>query len=372
MAAISISGVHKTYEDSGREKNRKAALLDVSLSIRDREFFTLLGPSGCGKTTLLRSIAGFFGIDSGSIAIGDRTVSDPSTGTLVPPEHRDLGMVFQSYAVWPHMTVAENVGYPLKIRKVAAARIGARVDSALRQVQLTGLAGRYPAQLSGGQQQRVALARSLVMEPAALLLDEPLSNLDARLRAEMRFELKELQQRLGLTIVYVTHDQEEALAMSDRIAVMSEGRLVQLGTPQEIHRQPASEFVARFLGRNSIITGPVNGPALDSPGGRITVAAGSGLITADAREPERLPPGSDAIVSIRYTAAKILESGAPGALPATIRVSTFMGDYWLHEVELSDGQVVIARGETDEPSYERGRAVALQISRAHVFPAEFR
>jgi len=223
MAGIQIERVTKRF-------GAVAAVRDLSLEIRDREFVTLLGPSGCGKTTLLRLIAGFMAPDEGVIRVGPSTLSTP-TG-VVPPERRGMGMVFQNYAVWPHKTVAQNVAFGLEVRKVGRAEREARVARVLELVNLAGLDHRYPGQLSGGQQQRVALARSLVVEPGILLLDEPLSNLDAKLRERMRWELKELQRRTGITFVYVTHDQSEAMALSDRIAAMHAGEIMQLGAPR--------------------------------------------------------------------------------------------------------------------------------------------
>ncbi len=225
------------------------ALDDVDIEVAEGEFFTLLGPSGCGKTTLLRTIAGFYKQDSGHIHVGD-TVIDK-----VPAHDRDIGMVFQNYAVFPHMTVAENVAFGLKNRKIPKSEIGPRVEKALARVQLTGYEDRTPEKLSGGQQQRVGLARAMVIEPRLLLMDEPLSNLDAKLRIQMREDILDIQRQLGITAVYVTHDQEEALVISDRIAVMNLGKVQQVGTPWEIYRDPVNEFVATFVGSMNIFPG---------------------------------------------------------------------------------------------------------------------
>jgi iron(III) transport system ATP-binding protein len=242
VASVRIEGVSKAY--AGR-----TILSSLSLEIRDGECFTLLGPSGCGKTVLMRLIAGFEAPDSGSIAIGDQVVASAANAQLLPPEQRALGMVFQDYAVWPHMSVFDNVAYPLKLAQVEAGALRERTLRAIGLVGLNGLEARLPSQLSGGQQQRVALARALVSEPRLLLLDEPLNNLDANLREEMRFEIKALQRKLGITILYVTHDQEIALAISDRLAVMDEtGALRQIGAPQDVYEHPADDFVFRFLG----------------------------------------------------------------------------------------------------------------------------
>ena len=218
------------------------ALNGVSLDIREGEFFTLLGPSGCGKTTLLRMIAGFNSIEGGDFYFGEKRIND------VAAHKRDIGMVFQNYAIFPHLTVRENVAYGLKARKTPKAEIEERVSEALELVQISHLADRKPNELSGGQQQRVALARAFVIEPSVLLMDEPLSNLDAKLRVQMRSVIKKLQRRLGITTIYVTHDQEEALAISDRIAVMKDGNIMQIGTPNEIYAKPQNPFVAGFIG----------------------------------------------------------------------------------------------------------------------------
>ena len=223
------------------------ALHGVSLNIEKGEFFTLLGPSGCGKTTLLRMIAGFNSIEGGDFYFGENRIND------VPAHKRDIGMVFQNYAIFPHLTVEENVAYGLKARKVDKKEIDRRVKEALELVQIAPLATRKPSELSGGQQQRVALARAFVIEPSVLLMDEPLSNLDAKLRVQMRSIIKKLQRRLGITTIYVTHDQEEALAISDRIAVMNQGRVMQVGTPSEIYAKPENPFVAGFIGVSNFL-----------------------------------------------------------------------------------------------------------------------
>jgi ABC-type Fe3+/spermidine/putrescine transport system ATPase subunit len=229
------------------------AINDVSVTIADRELFTLLGPSGCGKTTLLRMIAGFTELGAGQVMFGEKRIDN------LPPHRRNTGMVFQNYAVFPNLTVANNVAYGLRARKLATAQILPRVARALRLVRLEGYGDRWPHQLSGGQLQRVAIARALVIEPAVLLLDEPLANLDARLRVEMRAELRKLQRTLGITAIYVTHDQEEALSISDRIAVMQAGRFEQVGSPQEIYRRPKTPFVAEFMGTTNLFAGSVEG-----------------------------------------------------------------------------------------------------------------
>lgn len=234
-----------------KQFGKTTAVDHINLDIQDGEILTLLGPSGCGKTTTLRCIAGFLIPNEGEIYLGDRQV------TTLPPEKRDIGFVFQNYALWPHMTVYDNLAFGLKLKKFPRSEIKSRVNKALELVRLGGFAGRYPRQLSGGQQQRIALARALVIEPSVLLLDEPLSNLDAQLREEMRFEIRELQKKLGITAVYVTHDQAEALALSDRIAVMNKGVITQMGTPTQIYTQPSNRFVAGFIGLSSFVEGTV-------------------------------------------------------------------------------------------------------------------
>ena len=246
MASITIERVSRSF-------GSVQAVQDISVTIRDGEFFTLLGPSGCGKTTLLRMVAGFAELESGEIRFGERRIDG------LPPHKRNTGMVFQNYAIFPNLTVADNVAYGLRARKIAPAKIASRVAEALRLVHLADYDRRWPHQLSGGQLQRVAIARALVIEPEVLLLDEPLSNLDAQLRVEMRGEIRELQQSLGITAIYVTHDQEEALSISDRIAVMRSGRFEQIGAPREIYRRPATPFVAEFMGTTNLFAGLVDG-----------------------------------------------------------------------------------------------------------------
>lgn len=252
MAQIKIDSIVKKFGDV-------TAVNSFSVDIKDGEFVSILGPSGCGKTTMLRMIAGFEKATSGKIYIGDNLVSSSENNTFLPPEKRDIGMVFQSYAVWPHMTVFENVAYPLKIKKYSKEDIKARVEEVLEMVHLEAYSTRYPHQLSGGQQQRVALGRAMVGKPALLLLDEPLSNLDAKLRESMRFEIKALQESTGVTVVYVTHDQAEAMAMSDRIVVMHAGVIQQIDRPIEIYENPANNIVADFIGLVNFIDAKVDG-----------------------------------------------------------------------------------------------------------------
>ena len=268
MANVSFHGLTKKFTGM-------AAVDDLCLEIKDGEFVSLLGPSGCGKTTTLRLVAGFLQPDAGEIRVNDQVIS--SASTLIPPERRNMSMIFQSYAIWPHMTVFENVAYGLKFKKLARREVEEKAERLLRVVHLEALKARYPAELSGGQQQRVALARALVVEPQILLLDEPLSNLDANLREEMRFEIRRLHEEFGITTIYVTHDQAEAMVTSDRIVVLNKGRMVQVGTPSEVFDQPRTRFVAEFIGKTNILSGRLAaGNALSlGPDLQITIADGT-------------------------------------------------------------------------------------------------
>jgi iron(III) transport system ATP-binding protein len=281
VARVVIEGLSRRFGEA-------RAVSNLGLAIADGEFLSLLGPSGCGKTTTLRLLAGFLAPDGGRIIVGDRVLSAP--GTVVAPEHRDMSMIFQSYAVWPHKTVHDNVAFGLRLRRRPQAEIVERVRRMLDLVRLGDLALRYPGELSGGQQQRVALARALVVEPTILLLDEPLSNLDAGLREEMRFEIRRLHEEMGITSVYVTHDQSEAMVTSDRIAVMNQGRIEQIGTPEEIYEHPRTQFVASFIGRTNCL------PALVVD--RQSVRC-SGLTLVVSPNGEIPAPGSAVVVSIR-------------------------------------------------------------------------
>ena len=254
MAVVLLENVGRTY-------GAFTAVEGVDLAVNKGEFLTFLGPSGCGKTTTLRMIAGLERNTGGRIMIEDTVVSDPAANWFVPPERRQLGMVFQSYAIWPHMTVFENVAYPLRIRRMAKAEVTRRVNDVLDLIEMRHLADRPAPALSGGQQQRVAIARALVFEPSVLLLDEPLSNLDAKLRTQMGEEFRKLQQRLGITTLYVTHDQDEAMALSDRIVVMQSGNVLQIGSPQQIYHRPENLAVARFVGSPNVLDARVQASA---------------------------------------------------------------------------------------------------------------
>jgi len=319
VSSVVLRGLTKRFGDA-------VALDNVSLEIAHGTLVCLLGPSGCGKTTALRLLAGFTDPSAGEIKLGDRVVSSPRR--TLPPEQRNVSMVFQSYALWPHMTVAQNIAYGLELRKLDRAAIAGKVAAILATARLDELAGRYPAELSGGQQQRVSLARALIVEPDTLLLDEPLSNLDANLREEMRFEVRRLHDTYRYTTVYVTHDQSEAMTTADLIAVMNLGRIEQIGSPREVYDRPRSEFVARFLGGSNI----VRGKALD---GSHIAFAGSPLRCNGAG----LVSGSETSISIRQHDIGIVAAAPPAGNVAqgTVVRNVFLGSTRDYMVEAKDG-----------------------------------
>ena len=319
MASVELKGLGKRYGGA-------VAVEDVSLRIGHGQLVCLLGPSGCGKTTTLRLIAGFIEPSAGEIVVGGKVLSSPAR--TVPPEGRNMSMIFQSYALWPHMTVAENVAYGLRIRKLDKATIDDKLKAILSTTRLEALSERYPGELSGGQQQRVSLARALVVEPETLLLDEPLSNLDANLREEMRFEIRRLHDRYRYTTVYVTHDQAEAMTTADLIAVMNLGRIEQLGTPQEIYDHPRSAFVARFIGGSNILTGR----AIDSS--RIAIAGATLATTGRALMSDEPTSLSVRQHEIEMLAAKPDDSG--NVLAATVSRQVFLGSARDYTVALAD------------------------------------
>src|SRR5262245_5477374 len=330
------------------------ALKDINLDIAEKEFVTFLGPSGCGKTTMLRTLAGFLAPDRGTIHVDGRLLSSPAG--IVPPQLRRMGMVFQNYAVWPHMTVLENVAFGLRIAKVDRRQAQDRVARVLEAVGLTGLEQRHPAQLSGGQQQRVALARSLVVEPAILLLDEPLSNLDAKLRERMRAELKNLQRRMGLTFIYVTHDQAEAMALSDRIVVFDRGEVQQIGEPQEIYEHPANLFVADFMG----LINRLPAVLLEQADGIARVRVGSQELSA-AIAPQAAGAAGAATVVIRPEAIRLAHGGAgENRLAGTVVDVTFLGNIIDYQVDVG-GAVLRVQGDR-QTALEPGACVALAVA----------
>lgn len=339
--AIRIEGLRKDFGQGD-------VLKGVSLDIAPGEFFTLLGSSGCGKTTLLRCIAGFEKPSAGSVIFGGRDV------TRVDPWDRDVGFVFQSYALWPHLSVFDNIAYGLRTRKKSEAEIRRRVHEALELIGLPELERRLPGQLSGGQQQRVAIARALVFDPQVLLLDEPLSNLDAKLRVRMRREIREIQRRLGITSVYVTHDQEEALEISDRIAVMDEGVVRQIGTPDEVYERPADRFTAGFVGKSNFVEGRIEGEVFRSSGGALIPL------------PPGPRPGGDLFICFRPERVEVVAEGE-GSFEVKILDSSFLGDTILCQAELEDGTVILIDSRKRRVA---GESLRLRLLDCVFFPRE--
>ena len=346
MSSVTIQNVTKAFGPT-------VVLENFDAVFENGEFITLLGPSGCGKTTMLRIIAGFEKPTSGTVKFDDRVVS--SDKVFLPPEKRDIGMVFQSYAVWPHMTVYENVAYPLTIKKTDKATIKQKVDRVLEAVHLTQYAERIPSQLSGGQQQRVALARALVASPALLLLDEPLSNLDAKLRESMRFEIKEIQREYGITVMYVTHDQTEAMAMSDRIVVINRGVIQQVGSPREIYTNPANPFVADFVGKIEFLEG----------------VAQDGIITLEGcgqKLPYTGPEKGKVIVGIRPENITYAEEG-DGHLHGVVKSHFYLGDVDDCRIDLGFGsEVRVIADPFESKGVETGKHVHLNVRSFLVYP----
>jgi len=325
------------------------AVNGVNFTVGRGEHLTLLGPSGCGKTTTLRAIAGLEQPSSGSITIDGQAMFDAAARRNVPAEQRGVSMVFQSYAVWPHMSVFNNVAYGLRVRKQGAADIKANVERALDLVQMRHLADRAASKLSGGQQQRVALARAVAFSPTVVLFDEPLSNLDAKLRAEMRVELRELQRRLDITSVYVTHDHEEALAISDRVIVMNVGVIEQIGTPEEIYNRPKSRFVADFVGSANLIKGRVTAPGVfEAEGGVILKTVGG---------------SSGTEVAVRTAYIDLVAQLGDNQLPGTVRQRMFHGDFVQYIVECACGRMIVRRPPTN--LLDEGAPVTLSFSPEH-------
>ena len=335
------------------------AVDDFSLALAEGEFVSLLGPSGCGKTTTLRMIAGFMTPSAGTIEMDGAVISSPASS--LPPERRKMSMIFQSYAIWPNMTVADNVGFGLKVRKVATEEVRRRVGEILDVVQLSALRDRYPAELSGGQQQRVALARSIVVKPSVLLLDEPLSNLDANLREEMRFEIRRLHDEFKITTVYVTHDQAEAMVTSDRIAVMNQGKIEQIDAPYVLYGRPKTRFVAGFIGRTNFIEGEANGE---------TVHFGAFSLPQQALRPlGGLPP--KVTVSIRPQSIHLLKQN-PGAsngrccVRGRVLRRAYLGEYWDYHVALPGTEQLLRVNARPQEVFEADEAVWIEIDTAQM------
>lgn len=338
------------------------ALADVSLEIADGELFFLLGPSGCGKTTLLRTLAGFYELDSGTLAFDGRDMAG------VPPHKRNTGMMFQGYALWPHMTVLENVLFGLEMRGLSRPEREKKARGALERVRIADLAERKPHQLSGGQQQRVALARTLVVEPAVLLLDEPLANLDAKLRLEMRTEIRRLCKDTGLTAVYVTHDQKEALAVADRLAIMHQGRLLQAGEPRHVYRRPVSAFVAEFIGETNFLPGTVGELHPDD----VCVETACGRLRA-AVAPAGLTAGANVLLSLRPEAFQVrrgadaVAAAAVNGIAGTVTETTYLGGMAQYRVAVGGtGAAVLSVLEVNPPETSGAASLVLTIAPADV------
>ena len=350
MPGVAIKALTRHYGDV-------AAVEDLSLTVEPGELVALLGPSGCGKTTTLRLVAGFLKPESGEIWVGERCLSSPSV--VVPPERRRMAMIFQSYALWPHMTVEQNVAYGLKFkRRLARTDREKKVTEILRVVQLDGYGQRYPGELSGGQQQRVAVARALVVEPEILLLDEPLSNLDANLREEMRFEIRRLHEEFAITTLYVTHDQAEAMVISDRIAVLDRGRVAQVGTADELFHQPRTRFVAEFIGKTNVVDGMAVKPDAVAHGPLTLRVAGGALV-----------PGAHVALSIRPHQITLVEpTAAPDPavtlLRGIVQRASFLGETVDYQVAMEGSTLVLRVAAPATRRVAAGEAVGLRIEPA--------
>lgn len=353
--SLAVEDLEKSYVD---RRERVRAVDGVTFHVDEGAFYTLLGPSGCGKTTTLRCVAGLERHDGGRIVVDRSVVSSQHPSVFVPPHKRNIGMVFQSYAIWPHMTVFENAAFPLRVTRTGLNKqqVQQRVEEALNVVQLGALAGRMATQLSGGQQQRLALARALVREPRVLLLDEPLSNLDAKLREQMRAEVRALQRRLGITTLYVTHDQVEALSMSNRIAVLSAGQIVQEGTPLEIYQHPTSRFVADFVGSTNFLEAEAVQPEAD---GRFTLRSGVGVLTAAV--PEGTRPGDRLTLCVRPENIRVFthDPARPNILPGTIEQVMFLGEQLDCRVRVGQQSVLVRQHPT--ANLQTGGAVFVEF-----------
>jgi len=348
MAGVRLVGIKKQFGDV-------VAVDQFSVDIADGEFVSFLGPSGCGKTTTLRMVAGFDMPTAGDIYIGDTLMSSVEQKRFDPPEKRNIGMVFQNYAVWPHMTVFANIGYPLKIKKEKRSTIKDKVEYNLALVGLEGFGERYPHQLSGGQQQRVALARALIMNPEVMLLDEPLSNLDAKLREEMRFEIKDLQKKTGVTITYVTHDQAEAMVMSDRIVVMDNGYIQQIDSPREIYENPANKFVADFIGLTNFVECEVI--SRDT----VLLKDGTGSHKVKAHIPSGI--GEEAVLSVRPENIEIAEKG--GDIKGVVRRTVYLGNMIDYRIGVGDVELRVEKDA--EEVFPEGSEVKLRFKKSFIF-----
>jgi iron(III) transport system ATP-binding protein len=353
MSKLILRGISKSF-------GAFEAVTDFSLELIKGEFVSLLGPSGCGKTTTLRMIAGFMPPSAGTIELDGQTISTASG--VVPPEKRRMSMIFQSYAIWPNMTVGENVGFGLQVRKLPRAEIESRVDKILDVVQMRGLKGRYPAELSGGQQQRVALARAIVVEPEVLLLDEPLSNLDANLREEMRFEIRRLHDEFKITTVYVTHDQSEAMVTSDRIVVMNKGRIEQIDAPHVLYGRPKSRFVAGFIGRTNFLEGNRQGSDVKFDGFTAPAGVLDGAV-GDATLLYSLRPQAVGLAVQRRNGAKL-------AFEAEITGRAYLGEYWDYQARPLSGSKPLRVSTGPNTVFEPGSRVWLEIDPADMVRVE--
>ena len=355
---IRIRGLRKWFDS---RRGRVEALRGIDLEVAEKEFCVLLGPSGCGKTTTLRSVAGLERPDAGELEIAGSVVSSPGKGIYIPTEKRDIGMVFQSYAIWPHMNVFQNVSFPLikGRKKIRKDQIAERVHAALKLVQLDGLEDRPATDLSGGQQQRVAMARAMVTEPKILLMDEPLSNLDARLREQMRVELRKITRAAGVTTLYVTHDQAEALTLGDKVCVMHNGEIIQMAPPQEVYSKPADKFVAQFVGEMNFIKAEVGTT------GEIQCPLGA----IQAPIPNGLRPGTPVTLAVRPEHVKViaLPAGDVNITVGKITSKNYLGDAALLEVEVKGVSLMAKLAGDSELSIGSAAAVEIPTHRWHVF-----
>ena len=356
---IRIRGLRKWFDS---RRGRVEALRGIDLEVAEKEFCVLLGPSGCGKTTTLRCVAGLEKPEAGELEIADALVNSRARGIYVPTEKRDIGMVFQSYAIWPHMNVFQNVAFPLirGRKQIAKDLVAEKVRRALQLVQLDGLEDRPATDLSGGQQQRVAMARAMVTEPKILLMDEPLSNLDARLREQMRVELKKITKAVGVTTLYVTHDQAEALSLGDKVCVMHDGEILQVAPPHEVYARPTSLFVAQFVGEMNFVKGTVKGPGeVESPLGVLQIPVPNGVSAGNA-----------VTLAIRpeHVKLRVVSQPESGAAQGRITSRNYLGDAALLEVEVNGVTLLAKLAGDSEFSVGQKTSVNLPIDRWHIFP----